>query len=465
MANNGILLHSYNSFQTNANKPNDSRITDISIAGNIGGYNRQSSNYLRGNIYNKADLVKAVISRIALDASMVDFKHFKLNITTGDQTSIKSGLIDCLTVDANIDQTGRNFIYDTIWSMLDEGIIASVPIDTTAVPNEAGAYEINSIRVGRIMQWYPQQVRVRCYDERDGLEKDLVMSKRTAAIIESPLLTVLNENNGTLKMLQNKLKIMLAQDANAAAGKLNGFLQVPYSTKNNIKKERALQRQADLESEMSTSRYGLATLDANERYIPAGNGLNNNLLDDIRKLQQDFYNQTGITENVMNGTANEEEMNVYYYRTIDPILQALVDSWNRTFITKTARSQGQIIQYYRDPFKGIPVDKMATAADLFTRNAIFTPNEIRRFLGKPPHPDPLANTLYNRNIADGNQGVSVPGQPPAGQMGIKDDGKVDPLHPPRVESPYGNGILRENQKNGRAIDYSNTHNPDGSKME
>lgn len=451
MAITDRLKHAWNAFQN----PIDSPIQSYSIT-DYGGYNRQSSNYLRGINYNKSDLVKSVISRIALDAAYsVDIKHLKINQDTGDQSSISSGLINAITNDANIDQTGRQFLYDFYWSMLDEGVIAAVPIDTTTEPTITGAFDINTIRVGRILQWYPSSVRVRVYNEQLGIEQDIVIDKRKVAIVESPLYTVLKESNQTLKLLEQKIKVMNSEDSRAASGKLNGFIQFPFSTKNKLRRQEAERRRGELENEMANSKYGLATLDANEKYVSTGQGLTNNLLDDIRKLQQDFYNQTGITENIMNGTASESEMLNYHNRTIDVVVTAALDEFNRKFLTKTAISQGQIIKAYRDPFKLVPVEQLANIADIFTRNAIYTPNEIRQLTGKPPHPDPVANQLFNRNIADANQ---------AGGLATAGQSQVDPNNPPAVQSPYGQGLSMDNEKNSRLNNYDNTHTPDGASI-
>ena len=357
-------------------------------------------------------MIKSIISRIALDASMVEFKHLKINEKDGSQTPIKSGLIDCLTHEANIDQSGRAFIFDAVWSLLDEGVIVLVPVDTSHDPEVTGSFDIDSMRVAKIIQWYPKHVRVRCYNENTGLEHDVVMSKRNMAIIESPLLTVLQDSNPTLALLQQKINLMQAKDKEIASGKINGFIQFPYQTRVSARKDQAKQRRKELEEEMSKSNYGIATLDAQEKFIPVGGGITNNLLEDVLKLKQDYYNQLGITEAVFNGTASASEINQYYHRLVDPIITAITDAINRSFLTKTARTQGQRIMFFRDPFRTLPVEQIATVGDTFARNAIFTPNEIRALVGKPPHPDQLADQLFNRNIADGNQngGIATPGQ-------------------------------------------------------
>lgn len=409
MKNYNSLLHSVNVFDSSI----DNGLSNGGFTIGGAGYNSPSSNFLSGiNKFNKTDLLKSLISRIAVDVSMVDFKHIKIDQSTGNQSNVDSNLIEAMTVSANIDQTGRAFIFDLAWSLLEEGYVAAVPVDTETDLNDNGSYEINSLRVGKIMQWYPKHVRVRVYDENDGIYKDVVMSKRQVVIIESPFVNTLRDTNQTLDLLQRKIKLMNQQDSNAASGKLNGFLQAPYSTRSTARRTQFNKRLQDIEQQMSNSKYGLAGLDANEKYIGTGGGLANNLLEDIQKLKQDFYDQTGVTANIVNGTASEEEFNVYYRRSIDPILTAIVEGFNRIFLTKTARSQGQKIIYYRDPFRMASVDKLANAADLFARNAIVSPNELRAFLGMPPHPDPNADKLYNRNIGDKNLagGTSTVGQ-------------------------------------------------------
>lgn len=407
------LLHSWNLFDK-APTLNAGSLWEVNQNDDFyGGFAKQSAHYLSGGYsYKKADIVKSVISRIALDASTVEFRHTKTDPKTNKQESIQSSFIDRITFEANIDQSGRAFIYDLIWSLLDEGVIAAVPIDTATNPLSTSSYDIESIRVGKIVEWYPRSVKVSVYNDRTGLEQDLVMPKDKVAIIESPLYAVLRDSNPNLALLQQKMKVMNSQDSNAASGKINGFLQLPYQTNSTRRQEQANRRKKDIETEMSNSRYGIATLEHNEKFIPASGGLTNNLLDDIRKIQQDFFNEVGITETIMNGTASPAELNLYYNRCIDPILQALVDGFNRVFLTKTARTQGHKYAYYRDPFNALPVEQLANTADLFTRNAILTPNEIREFIGKAPHPSPLADELFNRNIADGNQngGIATPGQ-------------------------------------------------------
>lgn len=398
------LLHSYSVL----NRPSNS-IFDFSTLSS--GSSLQSSNYLRGGLFRRDDFIKSIINRIALDASMIEFKHLTIKEPEYNQTPVKSKLIKALTESANIDQTGRAFIYDVVWSMLDEGYIAIVPTVTTDKLNDNGSYDIEELRVGKITQWYARHVKIRVYNDITGLDQEIILSKNSVAIVESPLLSVLKDDNQTLRLLKQKIEVMYSQDKQVAAGRLNGFIQLPYSTKSSLRKKQATDRKKQIEDELANNQFGIATLDSNEKFIHTGGNIVNNLLEDIRKLQQDFYNQVGMTDKILNGTATPAELNQYYLRAVDPVLQAIIDSINRTFLTKTARTQGQIIQYYRDPFRTLPVEQMATTADVFTRNAIFTPNEVRSIMGYPPHPDPLANRLYNRNIADGNQmgGINTAG--------------------------------------------------------
>lgn len=416
------LLHSYKTYES-ANTLGNGNFT-VEPGSNwqsISTYHSpmylQSMNTSYGN-----DLIKSIINRISIDASMVEFKHLKIDPVTQNQNEIKSGLIDCLTYKANIDQTGRAFIIDLIWSLLDEGVVAIVPTVTDKMMDGEKTFDVESVRVGKITQWFTDSVKVRYYNEDTGLEFEQTLKKEDVAIIESPLSGILQDTNQTLRLLKQKIDLMNSEDRNAAAGKINGFIQFPYQTNSDYHKKQADRRRKQLEAEMSKSAYGLATLDNNEKFIPTGGNVQNNTLEDINKLKQDFYNQVGITENIINGTQKDNELNLYYNRVIDPILQAVVDSINVTFISKTARTQGQVIEFYRDPFKILPIEQLANTADLFSRNAILTPNEIRKFIGKEPHPNPLANELYNRNIADGNQigGIATAGQGDPGSSGEDD---------------------------------------------
>ena len=411
MVSSDRIMHSWNAFQDHQQDitRNNFLTNDRGITSFGGTYGQGRFGYKHA--FSKSDIIKSVITRIALDASMVDFKHLKIDPTTGNQSPINSGLINVLTRSANIDQNGRTFLFDLFYSCLDEGQVVLVPIDTTENPNE-GSFDIQTARVGKVVQWYPKMVSVRVYNEETGLEQDILMSKEACVIIESPFYSILNDSNQTLKMLEEKIKLMNSQDTRASSGKINGFIQFPYSTKSSVKKTQAMQRKSEIESEMVNNKYGLAFLDSNEQFVSAGMGLQNNLLSDVRQLQQDFYNQIGVSEAVINGTASEQQNLSYYNRCVDILLRWFTDAIMKTCLTKTAITQGQLITYYRNPFKLVPVEQLAQVADVLTRNAIYTPNEIRELTGKAPHPNPLADELFNRNIADANQagGSDTPGQ-------------------------------------------------------
>lgn len=380
-----------------------------------------------GYKYKKNDIVHSVISRIALDASLVEFRHVKHDRKTDKIESLDSSLSDRLNGRANIDQTGRAFIYDAVWSLLEEGIIAIVAVQTSRNPKDTENFNVMSFRVGKVVQWFPKEVKVQCYNEDLGIDQDIILPKDKVAIVESPFYTILRENSLTLRLLEQKIKLMTTQDSNTVLGKLNGFIQLPYQTNVERRKNRAEERRKELESEMSNSKFGLATLDYKETYIPAGGGIDNNVMNDVRTLQQDFFNEMGITSKIMDGTASPSELNLYFYRAVDPTVQAILDGITLTFLSKTARTQGQKVTFYRDPFRLLSVESIASSADLFSRNAILTPNEVRAFVGKPPHPSPLADMLFNRNIADGNQngGTMTPGQEGVPQefIEIYEDGK------------------------------------------
>lgn len=407
MAFSDRIKHAWNAFQSkDPPKEEPSYGYGVGMFGQSG-----NSSYLTGVTINKSDLIKAIISRIALDASMVDLKHLKID-SDGNQSSVDSGLINCMTTEANVDQSGRQLMYDIYWSMLDEGVIAVVPVDTTTKPLSQGGYDINTMRVGKIVQWYPSSVRVRLYNEKNGQVQEVSVDKNMCAIIESPFYAVLKQDNQTLKLLQSKIRTMQSVDNRIAAGQIDAFIQLPYTTKSDSRKKYAEKRTQEIEEQLKNGTHGLGYLDATEKVIQLNRPVTDQSMNDITRLQQDFYNQLGVTENILNGTANEAQMLNYYTRTIDPVVTAVLEEFTRKFLTKTARTQGQILKYYRDPFKMTPVESLATLADTFSRNAIMTPNELRELVGKEPNPSPLADQLYNRNIADANQagGINTAGQ-------------------------------------------------------
>lgn len=380
-------------------------------------YSGQSSSfapsmYMNSALFNRNSFFNSIITRIAIDVSATDLKHIKVDKETGLQTAIDSSLIDVLTYSANVDQTGRSLIYDLVWSMLDDGVVALVPTDTSSNVYGSTTFEVYKARVGRILQWYPQHVRVDVYNELTGNKENVIIEKSKVCIIESPFNGVLKDTNQTLRLLEQKMKVMESQDGLLSANRLNGFIQFPYAAKTELQKKQFDDRIQEITRDVNSSSVGLSWLGNNEKFVATGQIQASGLLDEVLRLQQDFFNQMGVTKNILNGTANETELNLYYSRTVDVIAQAIVDGINRIFVSKTARSQGQKIVYYRDPFKTIPVKDIATSLDLLVRNALISANEARAIIGKDPVLDANADKLYNPNIADANQmgGIDSVGQ-------------------------------------------------------
>lgn len=367
------------------------------------GYNGMS-NLIRRHALSESSLASTVFNRIAIDASMVSILHVKEDPDSGNQEKMTSGLQKCLMEEANIDQTGHTFVHDLVYSLLDEGVVAVVPVDTTTSPLKTESFNIVSMRVGRIVQWYPRDVRISVYNDRSGREQEIIMPKSRVAIVQNPLYSVVNGPNSTLRRLMRKLAIADNMDDLAASGKLNLILQLPYTVKGEQRTKMAKQRLTQLQSQMDErNRYGIGYIDAAEKITQLNRPVGPQVQDEIEYLTTEFYNQIGLTENVFNGTANEAEMRGYYNRTIDPIIEAVTSEFTRKFLTKTARTQGQKLVAYRDPFKLVPVEQLATIADTFSRNAILTPNEIRSIVGFSPNSNPDSDELMNRNIADVNQ--------------------------------------------------------------
>ena len=373
---------------------------------------------------NDKSIVTAIYTRIAIDCMSIDLKHIRLDENGRYVEEIKSKLNNCLTVEANKDQTARNFIKDIVVSMFDEGVVAVVPIDTTFNPSISSSYDIETMRTGRITQWYPDHVRVEVYNDRTGLKEELVFAKKDIAIIENPLYEVTNAPNSTLQRLILKLNILDAIDKQSGSGKLDLIIQLPYVIKSDARKEQAEKRRADIESQLSNSKFGIAYTDGTEKITQLNRSVENNLMTQIQYLTSMLYSQLGITEEVLNGSADEKTMLNYMNRTIEPIMSAIVDEMKRKFLTKTARSQNQTIEYFNDPFKLIPVTNLADIADKFTRNEIMSSNEIRQIIGMKPVNDPRADELRNKNLnaGDGEEFASTNGEDAAGAYnpGIQD---------------------------------------------
>ena len=347
---------------------------------------------------NERSIVTSVYNRIALDAAAIKIQHCKLDEEDRFVETVKSKLNECLNLEANIDQTGRAFIQDIVMSMLDEGCVAIVPVDTTLDPKVTGSYDILSMRTGRILEWYPAHVRVRVYNEKTGQKEDILVPKSTVGIIENPLYAVINEPNSTMQRLVRKLNILDAIDEQSGSGKLDLIIQLPYVVKSEARRQQAEDRRKAIEDQLKGP-YGIAYTDGTERITQLNRPIENNLMKQIEYLTSMLYSQLGITQSILDGTADEKTMLNYYDRTIEPIISAIVDEMKRKFLTKTARSQRQSILYFRDPFKLVPVNELAEIADKFTRNEILSKNEIRQVIGRKPSSDPKADQLINSNIS------------------------------------------------------------------
>ena len=349
---------------------------------------------------NERSIVTSVYNRIALDVAALNVQHVRLDENGRFLSVIDDGLNNCLTLEANVDQTARSFIQDVVISMFDEGSVAIVPVDTTTDPNVSGSYDIQSLRVGQILDWNPQYIRTRVYNEQTGRKEDIVVPKSAVAIIENPLYAVINEPNSTMQRLIRKLNLLDVIDEQSGSGKLDLIIQLPYVIKTEARRQQAENRRKDIESQLSGSKYGIAYTDGTEHITQLNRSVNNNLMSQIEYLTSMLYSQLGITQSILDGTADEKTMLNYNNRTIEPIISAIVDEMKRKFLTKTARSQRQSISFFRDPFKLVPVNEIAEIADKFTRNEIMTSNEIRQVVGMKPSDDPRADELRNKNLSE-----------------------------------------------------------------
>ena len=347
---------------------------------------------------NERSIVTSVYNRIALDVSAISIQHVRLDDNDRFKEQMNSGLNSCLTLSANTDQTGRAFIQDAVMSMLDEGCIAIVPIDTTTNPNISDSYDILTMRTAKILDWYPNHVRIRVYNERTGRQEETIVPKKMVAIVENPLYAVINEPNSTMQRLVRKLGLLDVTDEQTASGKLDLIIQLPYIIKTEARRQQAEERRKNIEMQLAGSKYGIAYTDGTERITQLNRSLENNLMKQIEYLTSMLYSQLGITQSILDGTADEKTMLNYYSRTIEPIVSAIVDEMKRKFLTKTARSQHQSIAFFRDPFKLVPVGDIAEIADKFTRNEIMTSNELRQIVGMKPSDDPKADKLINSNL-------------------------------------------------------------------
>lgn len=360
---------------------------------------------------NERSIVTSVYNRIALDVAAINIQHVQLDDNNRFTSVVESGLNSCLNLEANIDQTGRAFVQDIVMSMFDEGCVAVVPVDTTQDPEITDSYDISSMRTGKILEWKPRHVKVRVYNDRTGMKEDLLLPKKQVAIIENPLYAVINEPNSTMQRLIRKLCLLDAVDEQSSSGKLDLIIQLPYVVKTEARRQQANDRRKQIEEQLTGSKYGIAYTDGTERITQLNRPVENNLMKQIEYLTSMLYSQLGITQAILDGTADDKTMLNYYSRTIEPIISAIVDEMKRKFLTKTARSQKKSIMFFRDPFKLVPVNDIAEIADKFTRNEILSSNEIRQIVGIKPSKDPKADELRNKNLSEpkeNNQPTETP---------------------------------------------------------
>lgn len=384
------LKHAWNAFQMNRNPTYTNNY--------YGSSSSTRPDRMRFSRGNERSMVTSIYNRIALDVSQLSFEHVQLDKDGRYSETKTTGLNTCLTLEANLDQTSRAFFQDAALSMFDEGSIALVPIDTNLDPNITGGYDIESIRVGQILTWYPKHIKVRLYNEQTGIKEDRIIPKSIAAIIENPFYTVMNQSNSTMQRLIRKLSLLDAIDEQSASGKLDLIIQLPYTVKSNLRKQQAEERRKAVEDQLYDSKYGIAYIDSTERVIQLNRPVENNLMSQIEYLQNLLYSQLGITQSILDGSADDKTMLNYYNRIVEPIAAAFVDEMRRKFLTKTARTQGQSIMFFRDPFKLVPVNELAEISDKLTRNEIASSNEMRQTIGWKPSKDPKADELRNKNL-------------------------------------------------------------------
>lgn len=348
---------------------------------------------------NERSIITSVFNRVALDVAAINIKHVRLDENGRYTETIDSSLNYCFDIEANLDQTGRAFFQDVVVSMMDEGVVAIVPVDTDIDPDITDSWKIETLRTAKILEWYPQHVKVRLYNDREGRKEDVLLPKKMVAIIENPLYAVINEHNSTLQRLIRKLNLLDVVDEQSSSGKLDLIIQLPYVIKTEARRQQAEKRRKDIEQQLSGSKYGIAYTDGTERITQLNRSVENNLMKQVEYLTSMLYSQLGITQSILDGSADEKTMLNYYNRTIEPIVAAIVDEMKRKFLTKTARSQKQSIMFFRDPFKLVPVNELAEIADKFTRNEIMTSNEIRQIVGMRPSSDPNADELRNKNLS------------------------------------------------------------------
>lgn len=405
------IAHAYNAFM-NRDPP---RYEDYGFSTSY------RPDHIRLNTRNDQSIINTIYNRIAADCASIKIEHVRLDDDNRYLETINSGLNNCLSLEANIDQDNRAFIQDMVISMLSEGVVAAVPIDTTINPELTGSYDILSMRVGKVTQWYPYHVRVELYDERDGNHKEIIVPKATAAIIENPFYTIMNEPNSIMKRLSRTLSLLDVADEQSCSGKLDLIVQLPYIIRTDSRKQQAEQRRKDIEMQLAGSRYGIAYTDGTERITQLNRPVTNNLQERVEYLTSTLYSRLGITNEILNGTADEKTMLNYRSRIIEPIIAAIVGEFKRKFLTKTARAQKQSVVYFVDPFKLVPLESISNVADTMTRNEIMTSNEIRQLIGMKPSKDPAADELRNKNLnkqAESEPPINTP------KESVEDEGEI-----------------------------------------
>lgn len=398
------LRHAWNAFTNNR---------DPTFSQDFGFSSYYRPDRHRFTMGNERSIISSIENRIAIDVASMVFQHVRVDQNGRYLETMNSDLNYVLTTEANIDQTGRAFIQDVVSSMLDEGVVAIVPVDTTLNPKVSGSYDIKTMRTGKVTQWYPEHVRVSVYNEKKGQKEEVILPKSIVGIVENPLYAVMNEPNSTLKRLIRKLNLLDAIDEQSGSGKLDLIIQLPYVIKTEARRAQAEQRRKEIEMQLSGSKYGIAYTDGTEHITQLNRSVENNLMKQIEYLTKMLYSQLGATEEVFNGTADEKTMLNYNNRTVEPIASAIVDEMKRKFLTKTARSKNQTIMFFNDPFKLVTVGSIADIADKFTRNEILSSNEIRGIIGFKPVQDPRADELRNKNL---NQSPDAPSPPTTGSM-------------------------------------------------
>ena len=390
------MAHAWNAFVDNDTNGSDYQ---LQYSGTFGASYGLRPDRPRVRISGEGSIITAIYTRLGVDVASVFIRHIRRDENGRYLEQVNSGLNECLTIEANLDQAGTAFRQDMAMSLFDKGVIAIVPVDTTISPRYTGGYDIRTLRVGEVVGWFPEHVRVKLWNQKKGLHEELVLPKRIVAIVENPLYAVMNEQNSILQRLIRKLQLLDQVDEVSASGKLDLIVQLPYVIKTEERREQAKQRQSDIEEQMARNKYGIVYTDGAEKITQLNRPSENNMLKQIEYLTEQLYNQLGLTKSVFDGTADEATMLNYYNRTIEPVLRAITEALNRTFVTKTARTQGQSIDFMRDPFKLVPISQLAEIADKFTRNEILSSNEVRGIIGyRPVMDDPKADQLINSNM-------------------------------------------------------------------